>query len=104
MNRKTLTDIFAVIYFLSAILFAVSFYQKHWGKDPLIENIQVSPVELQPKESLIDAINNLPDGSFKANLMTVVGAEYNGDSDQLNEILNAYAKLKIKEIEKKNQL
>lgn len=104
MNRKTLTDIFAIIYFLSAIFFAASFYQRHWGKDALIENIQVSPAVLQPKDSLISVINRLPDGSFKANLMTAVGAEYNGDSDQLNEILNAYAKLKIKEIKKKNQL
>lgn len=104
MNRKTLTDIFAVIYFLSAILYAVSFFQKHFGKDPVIENIQVSPAVLQSKDSLIDTINSLPNSSFKANLIVAVGAEYNGDSDQLNEILNAYAKLKIKEIEKKNQL
>jgi hypothetical protein len=36
--------------------------------------------------------------------MIVIGTEYSGDSQQLNEILQAYAKLKIKEIERNNKL
>jgi hypothetical protein len=104
MNAKILTNFIIVIYLCALGLAAIVLCREINKKNDLIQNIKIAPEILVPKQSLIDAINNLPDGSFKANLMTVVGTEYNGDSDQLNEILSAYAKMKINEIKKKNQL
>lgn len=56
-----------------------------------------------PKEFISDYIDNLPDSSLKSNLSAVLGAEYADSSDELNEILQAYAVMKIEELKKQKE-
>jgi hypothetical protein len=107
MNHKTIVAIIAAIYVVStAIIIAVNYNssQEQSQTQEIIKNIKISPEALRPAKTLQEFINELPDGSLKSNLMIVIGTEYSGDSQQLNEILQAYAKLKIKEIERNNKL
>jgi hypothetical protein len=57
-----------------------------------------------PIEKLEAAIDELPDGLLKRNLYTILASEYANDSVQLNQILEAYSQMKIKELQKDNSL
>jgi predicted PurR-regulated permease PerM len=43
-------------------------------------------------------LGNLPDSTFKSNLLVVFGAEYGGDSEELNKLLNAFIEIRIQEL------
>lgn len=45
-------------------------------------------------------VDEMPDSPLRNNLMTVFGAEYAGSSEELNEVLRAYAKMKVQELNK----
>ena len=50
---------------------------------------------------LPEFIDGLPESHLKNNLQIALAAEYAGDSQQLNIILQEYAKMKIKELKEK---
>ena len=63
----------------------------------------------KPKEQLLNAesiaeyvVEQMPESHLRNNLMIVMGSEYSGDSAELNELLRAYAEMKLKQM--KNQL
>ena len=58
---------------------------------------------LSPMKTISDSINSLPDGSLKSNMSAVLGAEYADSSDELNEILQMYAIMKLDELQKQKQ-
>ena len=43
-------------------------------------------------------LGNLPESTFKSNLLVVFGAEYGGDSEELNKLLNAFIEIRIQEL------
>lgn len=59
---------------------------------------------VNPLDKLEVAIYDLPDSQLKRNLFTVIAAEYTSDSKELSELLQAYSKMKIKEIQNKDSL
>lgn len=46
----------------------------------------------------------MPESAFKSNMLTVLGAHYGNSSEELNEILQAYSKMKIQEMSKDKSL
>jgi len=50
------------------------------------------------EECLVRAIEQLPDCALKSNCYVVLAAEYCKDSDELSELLNAYAEMKLKDL------
>ena len=106
MTPKHLTNAFFVIFITTVLCVAAAslFHKEEIKTHNVIRNIKISPEILTSEKTLEELIENLPDGSFKSNLMVILGADLNGDSDQLNEILRAYAQMKIKEMKKQNQL
>lgn len=70
-----------------------------------MKSVRVEQVEQvdSPKKFISDYIDNLPDSSLKSNLSAVLGAEYAESSDELNEILQAYAVMKIEELKKQKE-
>ena len=57
-----------------------------------------------PIEKLEVAIDELPDSPLKRNLYTILASEYASDSEELNDLLQTYAEMKIQELEKDNSL
>jgi len=57
-----------------------------------------------PLKQLELVIDELPDSSLKRNLYIILASEYTGDSEELNEIMQAYSKMKIKELQYGKQL
>jgi len=53
--------------------------------------------------SISEYIDSLPEGALKSNMSAVLGAEYADSSDELNEILQAYAVMKLDELRKQKQ-
>lgn len=67
--------------------------------------------EYKPASKSIDAdkfaefvIDEMPDSPLRSNLLTVFGAEFAGSSQELNQILQAYSKMKIQELSKDKSL
>jgi hypothetical protein len=54
--------------------------------------------DINSAELIATYVVDMPDSALRSNLLTVFGAEYNGSSQELNEILKSYAKMKIKEL------
>jgi hypothetical protein len=52
-----------------------------------------------PIKKLETAIDALPDSPLKRNLYTILASEYASDSEELNEILQAYSQMKIQELQ-----
>jgi hypothetical protein len=52
-----------------------------------------------PIQQLEEAVDALPDGTLKFNIYTILAAEYAGDSQDLNQILQMYSEMKIKELQ-----
>lgn len=46
----------------------------------------------------------MPNSAFRSNLLTVLGAQYGDSSEELNEILQMYSKMKIAEMSNKGDL
>lgn len=46
----------------------------------------------------------MPECAFKSNMLTVLGAHYGNSSEELNQILQAYSKMKIQEMSKDKSL
>jgi hypothetical protein len=62
-------------------------------------------VEVQPPNNDIKAqILAMPDSAYKSNLLTVMGAYYGNSSEELNEILQMYSRMKIEEMSKNRSL
>jgi|688.fasta_scaffold469543_4 hypothetical protein len=62
---------------------------------------------IHPTDSLKQlelVIDELPDSSLKRNLYIILASEYTGDSEELNELMQAYSKMKIKELQYGKQL
>jgi hypothetical protein len=57
-----------------------------------------------PMKKLEAAIDALPDSPLKRNLYTTLASEYASDSEELNDLLQTYAEMKIQELEKDNSL
>jgi hypothetical protein len=57
-----------------------------------------------PLKQLELVIDELPDSSLKRNLYIILASEYTGDSEELNELMQAYSKMKIKELQYGKQL
>lgn len=57
-----------------------------------------------PMKKLEAAINALPDSPLKRNLYTILASEYASDSEELNDLLQTYAEMKIQKLEKDNSL
>ena len=57
-----------------------------------------------PLKQLELVIDELPDSSLKRNLYIIMASEYTGDSEELNELMQAYSKMKIKELQYGKQL
>jgi hypothetical protein len=51
-------------------------------------------------DAIADYVIEMPESPFKKNMLTVFGAEYAGDSTELNKLLNAYSTMKLEEMEK----
>jgi hypothetical protein len=49
-------------------------------------------------------VDRLPDGFLKNNMQIIMASEFAGSSEELNEILRAYAKMKIDTLSRKNEL
>jgi hypothetical protein len=84
---------------IGTVFFALTFTIKDLSSN--------APVSTEtPLKSPLDAtmveISRLPDGSLKSNLSAVLGAEFANSSDELNEILQAYAVMKLEELKKEN--
>jgi hypothetical protein len=55
-------------------------------------------------EQLTAAIEQLPDGGFKANLYVVLATEYAGDTEILKQILQEFARLQMEKLQKKKTI
>jgi hypothetical protein len=83
---------FAALIF-ATILLAIStpyFIGVHLSKE--------STTNSNAAELIADYVVDMPDCALRSNLLTVFGAEYNDSSEELNEVLRAYAKMKVKEL------
>jgi len=72
------------------VIIASFFIGAHLNKQPA--------ADINSAELIADYVVDMPDSALRSNLLTVFGAEYNGTSQELNEILKSYAKMKIKEL------
>ena len=52
-------------------------------------------------DGIAEYVVEMPESAFKKNLLTVFGAEYNGDSAELNQLLTSYSMMKLEEMEKR---
>ena len=52
-------------------------------------------------DMIAEYVIEMPESAFKKNLLTVFGAEYNGDSKELNELLGAYSTMKLEQMQKR---
>lgn len=52
-----------------------------------------------PIQQLKEAVEALPDSLLKRNMYTILASEYAGDSQDLNQILQMYSEMKIKELQ-----
>lgn len=52
-------------------------------------------------DAIAEYVIEMPESAFKKNLLTVFGAEYNGDSKELNELLGAYSTMKLEQMQKR---
>jgi hypothetical protein len=59
---------------------------------------------VSPSISIESQVMAMPECAFRSNLMTVLGAHYGDSSEELNEILQMYSKMKIQEMSKNNSL
>lgn len=57
-----------------------------------------------PDISIEKQVLAMPECAFKSNLLTVLGAHYGSSSEELNQILQAYSKMKIEEMSKDKSL
>jgi hypothetical protein len=83
---------FAALIF-ATILLAIStpyFIGVHLSKEPVTNS--------NAAETIAEYVVDMPDCALRSNLLTVFGAEYNGTSQELNELLKSYAKMKIHEL------
>jgi hypothetical protein len=78
----------------TACAFVFSLYSAAYLTSRCEVNIDTGSKE----ERLVRAIEQLPDCALKSNCYVVLAAEYGKDSDELNELLNAYAEMKLKEL------
>lgn len=91
-----------------ALILTVSL-QKHKedkADKPLIEGIKNPIVIQQPADELqelIKQVESLPESNLKHNLYTIIGAEYSGDTAQLNRLLQKYAQSMIDKLQKENK-
>lgn len=60
------------------------------------QNIQIKDVEKW--------LLALPDSAFKSNLLTVLGAEYGGNSEELNDLMKAFIEIKLQELSKNKSI
>jgi len=49
-------------------------------------------------------VSSMPDSALKSNMLTVLGAHYGDSSEELNEILQMYSKMKIDAMTKNKSL
>ena len=84
----------AAALIFATILLAIStpyFIGAHLNKQPA--------ADINSAELIADyVVDKMPDSALRSNLLTVFGAEYNGTSQELNELLKSYAKMKIHEL------
>lgn len=109
MNKKTLTTIIGLILVIATL---VIFYEKQdvQPKTPVYQfeqGIVIGPPLVKEKINVKQVeswIETLPDSSFKSNLYIVFGAEYGGDSEELNKLLKAFLEIRIQELTKEKKI
>lgn len=89
-----------VLFTLTIIIFA------SWPNE-VKENKQSEKVESKQKINVKDVekwLESLPESAFKSNLQTVFGAEYGGDSAELNKLMKAFIEIRIQELTKEKTI
>lgn len=105
-TEKTQSNVLAVILGLS-ILTIIIFASWPKETEQTKENKLPEKVETKQQITVKDVekwIESLPESSFKSNLQTVFGAEYGGDSAELNKLMKAFIEIRIQELTKEKTI
>jgi hypothetical protein len=88
-NKQGCITALVFVTILSAMSLSY-FLGSQYTKEPIANN--------NAAELIATYVVDMPESALRSNLLTVFGAEYNGSSQELNEILKSYANMKIKEL------
>jgi len=93
--------ILLAVYFggmLSGLLF------QSWKRSGEVKPYLPETISINQGYILERDVDRLPDGFLKNNMQIIMASEFAGSSEELNEILRAYAKMKIDTLTRKNEL
>lgn len=75
-----------------------------WDESPINQMNKVQIVQPINVKDVEKWVHSLPESSFKSNLLTVLGAEYGGDSEELNKLMKAFIEVKMQELSKQKTI
>jgi hypothetical protein len=102
MNIKHTTLTIILLIISGFVGYFIDDSQTKKQEQPVIVPLVVQNV-VSSVSDLRECIHNLPDTPLKSNLSAVLGAEYADSSDELNEILQAYAVMKLEQLKKEKE-
>lgn len=85
--------------------FVTLFIWCFWEVSPLYQMYKAPAIEQSINVKDVEKwVHSLPESSFKSNLLTVLGAEYGGDSEELNKLMKAFIEVKMQELSKQKTI
>lgn len=106
-DQRTQATIISIIILIGALIIIFFSFsekdgsvEKHLPNKESVENVQTKTLVKDVEKW----IQELPDSSFKSNLLTVFGAEYGGDSDELNKLMKAFIEIRLQELTKEKSI
>lgn len=76
-----------------------------WDESPINQMNKAPAIEQTINVKDVEKwVHSLAESSFKSNLLTVLGAEYGGDSEELNKLMKAFIEVKMQEFSKQKTI
>jgi hypothetical protein len=97
MNEfKTQSSILIVMIGVAIMTLFIWYF---WDESPInqMNKVQLAQQAISVKD-VENWVHSLPESSFKSNMLTVLGAEYGGDSEELNKLMKAFIEVKMQEL------
>lgn len=102
MNEfKTQSSILITMIGTAIMTFFIWYF---WDESPINQMNKVQIVQPINVKDVEKWVHSLAESSFKSNLLTVLGAEYGGDSEELNKLMKAFIEVKMQELSKQKTI
>lgn len=87
------------------MFFVTIFIFSFWDETPIKREIKVETIEQIVNVKDVEKwVNSLQDSPLKSNLLTVLGAEYGGDSEELNKLMKAFIEIRLQELNRQKTI